>query len=229
MHPDDRVLVGIINRKRDLDTLLKAHWYRIPQGQMQDGVYVEYLAFYLSGYAAKKFGAPGVYYYAARQGVELTYRRDLLPDEGDNPRANEVYYKVQFSAIDGKHPPIMNPTKRPVSFIFSTWDRFVNAKTIADLYSKADYYVDRIYHALRDTQMRPMRFWDAQKKEYGFGAALRFVCEAGTLTAYTDPGNFDDNSFYLDVNEPEDKILLEIRTRIASMGGMVTLPISPTR
>lgn len=229
MHPDDRVLVGVIKRKQDLDTLLKANWYRIPQTQMPDGIYIEYIAFYLSGYAAKKFGAPGIYYYGARRGVELVYRRDLLPDESDNPHANEVYYKIQFNAIDGKHPPITNPTKRTISFIFTTWDRFVNAKTVADLYSKADYYVDRIYHALRDKHIRPIRFWDAQKKEYGFGAALRFVCEAGTLTAYTDSTKLDDNGFYLDMDESEDKILLEIRTRIASMGGLVTLPIPPTR
>jgi hypothetical protein len=106
MHPDDRVLVGVINRKRDLDTLLKAHWYRIPQQQMPDGIYIEYIAFYLSRYAAKKFATPGIYYYGARHGVELAYRRDLLPQEADNKRANDVYYKVQFSAIDGNLGPL---------------------------------------------------------------------------------------------------------------------------
>jgi hypothetical protein len=55
------------------------------------------------------------------------------------------------------------------------------------------------------------------------------VCEAGTLTAYTEPAKVDDNGLYLDLDEPEDKILLEIRTRIASMGGLVTLPVPPTR
>ena len=229
MHPDDRVLVGVINRKRDLDTLLQAHWYRIPQKQMPDGIYTEYVAFYVSGYAAKKFDAPGIYYYAERRGIELAYRRDLLPDEVDSPRAAEVYYKVQLAAINGKNPPVANPRKRPVSFIFTTWDRFVNAKEIADLYSKSDYYVDRIYHALRDKQIRPIRFWDAHKKEYGISAALRFVCEGGTVTAYTDATQVDANGFYMDVDEPEDKILQEIRTRIASMGGLVTIAVPPTR
>jgi hypothetical protein len=229
MHPDDRVLVGVINRKHDLDTLLSSHWYRIPQKHMPDGVYTEYIAFYLSGYAAKKFDAPGIYYYAERRGIELAYRRDLLPDEADNPRADAVYYKVQFAAINGKNPPVANPKKRPVSFIFTTWDRFVNAKEIADLYSKSDYYVDRIYHALRDKQIRPIRFCDVHKKEYGISAALRFVCESGTLTGYTDAAQIDEHGFYLDVDEPEDKILQEIRTRIASMGGLVTIAVPPTR
>lgn len=229
MHPDDRVLVGVINRKRDLDTLLKSKWYRIPQPAMQDGIYTEYVAFYLSGYAAKKFGESGIYYYGARKGVELAYRRDLLPAEANHKNADNVYYKVQFEAIDGKNPPVTNPTNRPVSFIFTTWDRFVNAKVISDLYSKSDYYVDRIYHALRDKQIRSMRFWDAQQKEYGFGAALRFVCEAGTITGYTDEAQVTDNGFFINVDEPEDKILTEIRARIASMGGPVTVSLPTTR
>lgn len=229
MYPDDRVLVSVINRKRDLDTLLKSHWYRIPQKQMPDGIYTEYIAFYLSGYAAKRFDTPGIYYYGERRGVELAYRRDLLPKETDNPRADEVYYKIQFSAIDGKNPPLTNPTKRPVSFIFTTWDRFVNGLEIADLFSKSDYFVDRIYHALRDKEIRPIRFWDSQKKEYGINAALRFVCEAGTFTAYTEQSQVDNNGYYLDTEETEDKILKEIRMRIASMGGLVTVPLPPTR
>jgi hypothetical protein len=229
MHPDDRVLVNVIKRKRDLNILLKDKWCHIPQHQMPDGIYSEYVAFYLSRSAAKKFDSSGIYYYAERRGVELAYRRDLFPQETNHTRADNVYYKVQFSSIEGKHPPVTNPTKRSISFILTTWDRFVNAKVIADLYSTSDYYVDRIYHALRDKQVRAVRYWDAQKKEYGHGAALRFVCEGGTLTAYTEAVYQDADGIYLDPETADDEILQEIRARIASMGGPATILLPPTR
>lgn len=231
MYPDDRVLIGVVNRKKDLEYLLKGHWYRIPQKQMPKGIYTEYIAFFLSGTAAKRFGESGVYYYAARQGVELRYRKDLLPNEKSKKavaRANDVYYKIQFRQIEGKVPAILNPTGRRFSFIFSTWDRFINAAKIADLYSDADYYVDRIYHALRDQNIRIDRYWDAQRKETGHGANVRIICESGILTGYTDTEFDDQNGLYLDSSQNEDSILAEIKAKIAQLGGPLTLPLGTT-
>lgn len=231
MFPDDRVLLGIIKRKTDLDYLLRDHWYRIPQTQMPDGIYAEYLAFFLSGTAAKRFGASGVYYFARRYGLELVYRKDLLPDEKSKKalkRADDVYYKVQFQSVEGKVPPIMNPSGRRFAFIHSTWDRFINATEIADLYSTKDYYVDRIYHALRDKQVRSNRYWDAQRKETGYGANVRVICEQGTLTGYTDLDFEDENGIYLNEKRSDDEIFEAIRTKMAQLGGPISLPLSTT-
>ena len=231
MFPDDRVLLGIINRKTDLDHLLKDHWYRIPQAKMPDGVYAEYIAFFLSGTAAKRFGESGVYYFARRYGLELVYRKELLPDENSKKaleRADDVYYKVQFQQVEGKVPPIINPAKRRFAFIHTTWDRFVNATEIADLYSTNDYYVDRIYHALRDRQIRVNRYWDAQCKETGYGANVRVICEQGTLTAYTGEEFDDEHGIYLDNERPDDEIFELIRAKMAELGGPISLPLSTT-
>jgi len=227
MFPDDRVLIGVLNRKRDLQTLLKSRWYRIPQKRLPRGVYTEYLAFYISGSAARGLEQSGIHYYAQVRGVELLYRRDLLPDEPDHRNANETYYKVQLSELSPKLPVVTNPTRRPISFVFTTWDRFVNARTIPELYSKADYYVDRIYHALKDRRLRPERTWDAQKREYGYGAAVRVICENGIFTGYTETQQATDGGYYLDPDRDQDEMLREIVSRIERMGGPVTLPTPP--
>ena len=96
MFPDDRVLVGVLNRKRDLKTLLEQRWYRIPEDKMPFGVYAEYIALFLSGSAAKSYGDSGIYLYARRKGVELALRKDLLPNEPDHKNAEKRYYKVQL-------------------------------------------------------------------------------------------------------------------------------------
>lgn len=220
MYPEDRVLVGVINRKRDLDNARNKGWYRIPQARIPQGIHAEYIAFFLSSAFKEKNG--GIHYYARRAGVELAYRRDLLPQQPDHPRANEVYYKVQVGQVVEKKPPILNPTHRPVTFIHTTWDRFVYARQIRDLYSKADYFVDRIYHALRNNGMQPYRTWEAQ---YPNGAAeLRVLCENGTVVASTEP---ESDQVYLDTDKQEDEFLALILARIAKEGGpvMINLPL----
>jgi hypothetical protein len=223
MYPDDRVLMGVINRKRDVQTLLDAHWYRIPQAKLARGVFAEYLAFYLSGAAAKGREGSGIYYYAERRGVELVYRRDLLPDEPDHPHANEAYYKIQVAEPIARIPPVTNTTKRTLTFIHTTWDRFIRARTISDLYSTADYYVDRIYHALRDASIRPDRYWEQERAQTGYAPQVRILCENGVVIASTEAG--EDVDILLNPSEPEDKYLAQIKARIASKGGAVTINI----
>jgi hypothetical protein len=222
MFPEDRVLVGVINRKRDLEMARADRWYRIPQVQMPRGVNTEYVAFFLSRAFKERNG--GIYYYAERTGLELAYRRDLLPQEADHKRAGDVYYKVQLGEMLEKVPPIVNPTRRTITFIYTTWDRFVNAEHISDLYSKSDYFVDRIYHALRTRGIYSTRFWDAERRETGHGSQLRILCENGNVIAGTEQG---EGTFYLDDSQAEDTILNEIRAAIARQGGpvMVRIPI----
>ncbi len=213
MLPEDRVLVGVINRKRDLKIALEQRWYRIPQDKMPQGVFAEYIAFFLSRAFKERNGA--IHYFARRTGVELAYRRDLLPAEVNHPRSGEAYYKVQLDEVRSKQPPIRNTTRRSISFIYTTWDRFLAAKTIADLYSDADYFVDRLYHALRQNGVKSRRLWQAEKQDGG--AQLRILCQNGVLKATTEPL---DGALYLGEDEP-DKVLERLRLEIARHGGAV--------
>ncbi|MDE2775404.1 MAG: hypothetical protein OXI77_05640 [Chloroflexota bacterium] len=147
MYADDRVLVGVVNRAKDFEIARRENWYRIPEGQLPRGLNAEYIAFFLSGKAFQERGG-SVAFFARVSGLELARRRDLLPDE--NHRADEIYYKVQFRGFAQKDPPIRNLPARPISFIRTTWDRFISAETVSDLYLKSDFYVDRVYHALRN-------------------------------------------------------------------------------
>lgn len=218
MYPEDRVLVGVINRKRDLTHAREGRWYRIPQDRLPRGVNAEYLAFYLSRAFGEQNG--GIRYFAERRGLELAYRRDLLPGEADHPRANAVYYKVQIGELIEKDPPVLNPTRRVITFIYTTWDRFVHARTISDLYSQADYFVDRIYYALRNAGIPAERTWDAEYRSAP--PELRVLCQKGAVVASTEPAN---GVFYLDDSQQEDTILAAIRAEIARQGGPLTISI----
>lgn len=132
MYPEDRVLVGVINRRRDLIYARDEHWYRIPLARMKRGVDAEYIAFFLSRAFNERNGA--IYYYAERKGLELAYRRDLIPSEPDHPRAGDVYYRVALGTLHEKVPPARNTNRTVISFIHTTWDRFCSARSISELY-----------------------------------------------------------------------------------------------
>ncbi len=223
MLPEDSVLVGVINRKRDLVYARDQHWYRIPQKRMPRGITADYLAFFLSRSFGERNGA--VHYYAERKGLELRYRRDLLPDETNSARADEVYYRIALGDFETKDPPIVNNTRRTISFIYTTWDRFVHARTIADLYSENDYFVDRIFYALQDHGLNVSRSWDAERRADAYAPGLHILRDNGSsFVASAAAGN---GAFFLDRSQAEDSILQQILAQIASHPGPVTLSIPP--
>lgn len=229
MFPEDSVLVGVIKTQRDLAFARDAHWYRIPQARMPQGIYASYLAFFLSG-AVFRERSGSIACYAARHGLELAYRRDLVPAQPDHPRANDVYYRCQLGELREKTPPILNPTRRRFAFIHTTWDRFCRAATIPDLYSTADYFVDRIYHALRSEGIHARHVWEVEARATGRLPGLRILCQQGELLATptpdaapgTEPGT---GLLLLDTAQGEDAVLAALRAEIARQGGPVTINI----
>ena len=220
MYPDDRVIIGVVNRKKDFVIARDDHWYRIPQKQMPRGINAEYIALFLSGKPFKEQSG-SIAYFARISGIELVRRKDLLPDE--EKRVDEIYYKVQFKQLVEKEPAVINASKRSISFIHTTWDRFVNAETVADLYSRADYFVDRIYHALRNRGVKATPYWSTDYRDTGYPAQIRVLCENGDeLVVSSEPESGEMN--LLD-DATEDDILKEILARIARNDGPTTIDI----
>lgn len=131
MFEDDIVLIGVINRSKDLELAKMQQWYRIPLQQFPDGIHAQYLGFFLSRSFGEQNGA--IHYYAEICGTELVYRRWLLPDESNHPRADEMYLKLSIGNLIRKNPPVINHNKRTVSFLQSSWANFITARTLNDL------------------------------------------------------------------------------------------------
>ncbi|MEP7286560.1 MAG: hypothetical protein ABI947_12415 [Chloroflexota bacterium] len=223
MYPEDRVLVGVINRKKDLQTALYEHWYRIPINRAPHSIDAEYLAFYISRGLGNLNG--GIHYYARRTGYELVRRRDLLPREVDHPRANDLYYKLTFEEPQPKIPPILNPTARSVSFLYTTWDRFVTATTLADLYSKEDWFVERVVHVLKTIGITPDHRWQDEDPAQHI-AELRIKCQQGIVIATT--GETVDGAIALLPGESDDDVqssVIAIQAAVAALGGPVFVDI----
>lgn len=232
LYPEDRVLVGVINRTRDFEIARDQHWYRIPVNRAPRFFETEYLAFYFSRSFKNLNG--GIHYFARRTGHELVRRRDLLPEE--KKRADDLYYKLSLSPLVQKSPPILNPTARPISFVFTTWDRFANAEKIADLYSKSDWFVERVSHVLKNLGIQSEQRWEYEDRARPI-AELRVRCEKGLIAAMrvvnanvnieSLPKNAD-RMIYLPEGETEEDLaesVAAIQSAIDELGGPVFVDI----
>lgn len=154
MYADDRVLVGVVRNIRDLQLILQEQEYRIPIKRMQPDE-MEYLAFFLNGQLRKRCSPKSpqekpvmagasrsndlgaICYFAEVMGYELAYRRHLIPQEPDHPRALDLYHLYQLGPIRELKPPILNQRKHRFSFIRTHWGQFTTARHIGHLFRQS--------------------------------------------------------------------------------------------
>jgi len=125
-------LIGVISRGIDFARATHEHWYRIPVRRRPLLFDAGILGFYTSAGVAARLG--GIYFFAETRGHELCRRRDLIPDEPNHIRADDLYYRIALSVLERKTPPILTNHSRRISFITTTWERFSSAVQITDLY-----------------------------------------------------------------------------------------------
>ncbi len=179
---DKIVLVGVIRDRRDLDILLSENWYRIP------AAYVPRRQFnYLAFYQPALFGRQGkrIRYYARVLNYQITKRSDLLPDESNNPKAHDYYFRVRVGKIKKLPRPIRNIIPRRVSFGFTTLNHLLKSKSILQLYNVAP--TEQILeHGLRQAGIKAIaqHYVIFDKKRYCLDFAV--FCEKGSIAIECD-------------------------------------------
>ena len=141
------ILVCLLPTPRDLEIARLLGWYRIPLRTAPKVVAVDYLAFY----QPTTFGGHGgqIEFVAKVNGHELTTRAELLRDEVDHPRAKEEYYKIQIGGLEKLPQPISADKWKRLTFLYSTGEYLLNAKTLNDLVVAGDER-QLLWHSLRE-------------------------------------------------------------------------------
>jgi hypothetical protein len=176
-YPSDRVLVAIMNDRRDFEIACDEGWYRIPQKHApQSTTEAVVLAFYFT----KAFGDEkwAIHWYAPVRGHELVRRRDLLPDQAGHPRADERYYKLQLGPLMKLEQPIPSLRWRRVTFIESSWDRLTAAEEINDLYISG---ADGLFVTLKEHNLFPEREFCMREGGTEYVVDMAIPCHEGTV------------------------------------------------
>jgi hypothetical protein len=97
---------------------------------------VDYLAFYQPSAFGERGGK--IEYVAPVRGHELTTRGELLKDEAQHPRAKEEYYKIQIGGLEKLKEPIRSEKWKRLTFLYTTGEYLLNAKSINDLVVDGD-------------------------------------------------------------------------------------------
>jgi hypothetical protein len=212
MHPDDRVLVAIMNSRRDWALVESQGWYRVPVKHAPPGAPdFEWLAFYFT--KIFKDDKWAIHYYAPIQGHELATRRELIPSEPDHPRAGNWYYKLQLGPLEHKLPPIVAHRWRRVTFIVTSGDRFMEAVEINDLFEQ-ESPVGQLYVRLKEMGIPVEREWWIDEQGIAYIVDLALPLKNGWLpvTVGDRPGPAGGLRFAPEA-EP-DVCLREIRARL---------------
>ena len=179
IYPDDRVLVVIMNNKKDWAIVQDEGWYRIPAKHAPDCVpQVDYLAFYFTA----KFGSDkwAIHYYAPVMGHELVRRKDLFPAKANHPRAGEWYYQMMLGPLQHKLPPITSHKWRRITFIETTGDRFENALEMNDLFDKQSP-LGRLYVTLKEEGYTVEQYWHLAENQAEYVVDLAVETTGGWL------------------------------------------------
>jgi len=177
-HASDRVLVAIVNNRRDFDIARDEGWYRVPAKHApQSTTEAAVLAFYFTkAFDDEKWS---IRWYGEVRGHELARRRDLFPGEPEHPRAEEVYYKLQLGPLMQLERPIPSLRWRRIAFIETSWDRFTAAEEVNDLYASG---ADGLFVTLKDEGFWPEREFIVCEGSVEYVVDMAIPCQEGIVT-----------------------------------------------
>ena len=172
------VLVVVLTRPKDLRIAREEGWYRIPVRHAPRRLAAEYLAFYLTGAFAEERWT--VRYYAPVRRYHLATRAELLPDEADHPRAQDLYYKVEIGPLQELPHPIPSRRLRRITFIMTDLDRLFAAREINDLWS-GDRRQDLLWRELKRSCLEAERGLEVREGRAIYQVDFAIPCTQGTV------------------------------------------------
>jgi len=185
-HPGsgERVLVAVMNNRRDFAIAREQGWYRIPVKRAPKRIGADYLAFYFTG-AFPEGQRYRVIYYAPVRAYRLAIRTELLPEELDHPRANERYFKIGLGPLQRLAQPIPSRKLRRITFIPTTLERLLNAHEINDLWDKGRHQ-DALWAALKAEEIEAERQVEIREAEVRYLADFVIPCQIGRVIIVCD-------------------------------------------
>ena len=187
MEARGEVLVAIMNNPLDLDIARYQHWYRIPVSSVEKRLKERWPPQWLAFYQTKVFGDEkhAVNYYARVLETREVFRWELFPDEPRDEKGRRRYYQLLLSPLQRLPRPILSRRQRRIVFIATTWQKFMNAVEINDLYDDSPLE-DRLWAELKRLEISAERQKFEQIKERRYELDFAIYCASGKIDVETD-------------------------------------------
>jgi very-short-patch-repair endonuclease len=184
------VLVAIINKQLDFAILREKLWYRIPVSSVEKWLKERWPPKWLAFYQTKAFGAEkyAINYFAEVLDIREVRRWQLFPDEPHDEKGNRRYYQIFIKSIQPLPKPIYSRRIRRIIFIPTTWEKFINAVEINDLYDESSLE-EKLWAEFKRHKIPAERqeFVTAKGNDYALDFAV--YCAKGNIDIETD-GDF---------------------------------------
>ena len=188
------VLVAILNNTSDYRIAREQHWYRVPVSSVNKWLKDCWPPQWLAFYQTKIFGPEqhAINYYARVLAIRKAYRWQLFPNQPLNEKSHQRHYKLQLEPLRQLPHPIFSRRLRRIVFIPTTWQKFINAVEINDLYDESPLE-DKLWAEFKrwSIQAERQEFITAKSRTYALDFAI--YCQAGKIDVETDGDSWHAN------------------------------------
>ncbi|MCB9419765.1 MAG: DUF559 domain-containing protein [Ardenticatenaceae bacterium] len=188
------VLVAIVNDKRDFAIAQNHNWYRIPVSSAKKWLKNRWPPEWLAFYQTKVFGpeAHSIRYFSQVIDINKVYRWQIFPDEPIGKKTNQQYYQLILNPLQKLPEPIFSRRWRRIVFIPTTWQKFIQAVEINDLYDESPLE-DRFWAEFKRHRIFAERqeFLTVKRQNYALDFAI--YCDKGNIDVETDGDTWHAN------------------------------------
>jgi hypothetical protein len=215
MTSQHEVLIAIINNKQDFAIIRERHWYRIPVSIVNKRLKNRWPPQWLAFYQTKIFGeeAFAVNYFAQIVRIEKVYRWQLFPGETKNEKSNKQYYQLLLGEINKRPVPILSRRWRRIIFIPTTWNKFINALEINDLFDDSPLE-DHLWSAFKTNEIPDERQEYITIKERNYALDFAIYCDSGNIDVETDGDTWHANPEKAELDRFRDNALETVGWRV---------------
>ena len=122
-YPSVDMLVCLLRYKDDLNVLLHEGWYRIPVKTKLENLFkIKYMAFYQSYVYGKN--AFKIKHYGTIDKIDIVKRCELFPNEKQNAKSNDEYYRIRMKDMNILENPIPSKMSRRMVLLILLWKNF---------------------------------------------------------------------------------------------------------
>jgi very-short-patch-repair endonuclease len=195
------ITVAIINNHLDFNILTDHLWYRIPVSSAEKWLKNRWPPQWLAFYQTKLFGAEqhAVNYYGQVVDIQRKYRWELFPNQPNDERSRKQYYQIFLKSLERLPRPIISQRRRRLVFIPTTWQKFMQAKEINDLYDDSPLE-DMLWEAFKKHDIPAERQELVTVKGQNFMLDFAIYCANGKINveANGDKYHLDKEHVYRD-------------------------------